>query len=113
MRQRDRRLFVQRCAALIADLGGVPVDGLYQWELATRFGRLSLSVIENTTVGPGTVFTRFDDPKTAQPQTGCNPYSGKWNHHYFDNWTVDIALTDIEHCLRSVLPVAVCAASAI
>ena len=113
MKQRDRRLFVQRCIALIADLGGVHSEGgLYEWELPTNFGRLCLSVVEDTTGGPGTVFARFDNEKAAHPQTGCNPYSGKWNHHYFDGWTVDAAVIDFERCLRSVLPVAVCAASA-
>ena len=112
MRQRDRRLFVQRCTALIADLGGVRSAGMYEWGLQTRHGQLGLNVRENTTSGPGTVFTRFVDPKAAHPQTGCNQYSGKWNHHYFDGWTVDAAVIDFERCLRSVLLVAVCAASA-
>ena len=113
MRQRNRRLFVQRCTALIADLGGVHSEGgLYEWELPTNFGRLCLSVVENTTSASVTVLTRFVDAKAAHPQTACNPYSGKWNHHYFDGWMVDAAVIDFERCLRSVLPVAVCAASA-
>jgi hypothetical protein len=109
MRKRDRQRFIRRCRELIARLGGVGTDGLYQWQLSTRYGRLGLSVIKNTTGGPGTVFTRFDDPKAAHPQTGCNPYSGKWNHHYFDNWTVDDALTDVERRLRSVVLMTDCA----
>lgn len=104
MRKRDRQRFVRGCCELIADLGGVRADGQYQWELATRHGRLRLHVTENTDSGPGTVFTRFDDPGAAQPHTGCNPHSGKWNHHYFGDWTVDAAMSDVERCLRSVLP---------
>ena len=112
MRKRDRQRFVRHCQDLIISLGGVRSEGFNEWELQTRYGRLGLTVRENATTGPGTVYTRFDDPTTAHPHTGCNPHSGKWNHHYFDGWTVDTAVIDIEHCLRSVLPVAVCAASA-
>jgi hypothetical protein len=111
MRKRDRQLFVRRCHDLIARLGGIRTDGFYQWELPTRYGQLGLSVTENTTSGPGTVFTRFDDPKAAHPHTNCNPYSGKWNHHYFGDWTVDDALAEFECRLQSVLP-ADCRASA-
>jgi hypothetical protein len=89
---------------MIGRLGGVRSDGIYQWELATRYGRLDLTVRENRCEGPGTVFTRFDDPSTAHRHLDCNPYSGKWNHHYFDGWTVEAAIADLEHRLRSVLP---------
>ena len=105
MRQRDRRLFVQRCTALITDLGGVRSEGMYEWGLQTRYGRLELNVRENTTSGPGTVFTRFVDAKAALPQTGCNQYSGKWNHYWFEG-TVDYALKELEHRLKAVMPVA-------
>lgn len=104
MRKRDRQRFVRRCNELIARLGGVRSDGMYQWELATRYGRLGLTVRENWREGPGTVFTRFDDPSTARRHLECNPYSGKWNHHYFDGWTVEAAIADFEYRLQSVLP---------
>ena len=104
MRKRDRERFVKRCNEVIASLGGTRSDGIYQWELATRYGSLGLSVSENRFEGPGTVFTRFDDPKAARRHTNCNPHSGKWNHHYFDGWTVETALADFEYRVRSVLP---------
>lgn len=104
MRKRDRQRFVRQCNELIARLGGVSSDGMYQWELATRYGQLRLTVRENRFEGPGTVFTRFDDPSTARRHLDCNPYSGKWNHHYFDGWTVEAAVADFEYRLKSVLP---------
>jgi hypothetical protein len=104
MRKRDRQRFVRLCNELIARLGGVRSDGIYQWQLATRYGRLDLTVRENRCEGPGTVLTRFDDPSTARRHFDCNPYSGKWNHHYFDGWTVEVAVADLERRLRSVLP---------
>jgi hypothetical protein len=104
MRKRDRQRFVRLCNELIARLGGVPSDGICRWELATRYGPLGLTVSENRIEGPGTVFTRFDDPQTARRHVDCNPYSGKWNHHYFDGWTVEAAIADLERWLRSVLP---------
>jgi hypothetical protein len=110
MRKRDRQRFVHRCHELIKTFGGVRTEGFYEWALPTRYGRLGLTVTENTAGGPGTVFTRFDDPQAAHPHTGCNRFSGKWNHHYFDNWTVDTALADLECDLHRVLPAETCEA---
>ena len=104
MRRRERERFVRLCRDLIAGLGGVPTDEPDRWHLETRHGLLTLRVAENTVSGPGTVFTRFDDPGRASPHTGCNPHSGKWNMHYFGSWTVAAALADVEGSLRSVLP---------
>jgi hypothetical protein len=53
--------------------------------------------------GLGTVFTRFDDPKTARQLVDCNRFSGKWNHHYFDGWTVETAINDLSVWLKKVL----------
>jgi hypothetical protein len=107
MRKRDRERFVRLANKLIESLGGRHLDRHDEWELETRFGRLLLHVVENRIEGPGTVFTRFDNAKAAHPHTGCNPHSGKWNHHFFDGWSVDAALTDLEYQLKKVLPVAV------
>ena len=103
MRERDRRRFVRLCNDLIARMGGVRSHGLYQWELPTRYGRLGLTTRQDGCQGPGTVFTRFDEPHRVDRQINANPYSGKWNHHYFDGWTVEAAFADFECRLRSVL----------
>ena len=95
MRKRDRQRFVRLCNELIARLGGVRSDGIYQWELATRYGRLDLTVRENRFEGPGTVFTSFDDPSTAGSHLDCNPYSGKWNYHYAESHAIEVVLLDL------------------
>jgi len=85
-----------------------------RWHLETMAGELTLAVDgRDQTNGPGTVFTRFLEPKRAikvvPGATVCpihstvNLYSGKWNHHYFHGWTVDGALEDLEYRLRGVI----------
>lgn len=105
MRQRDRNRWAKQANALIKSLGAEPVDDHYPWRLETEVGMLSLKVEANElrNHGPGTVFTRFDNPQGAKFLTDCNPHSGKWNHHFFDGWTVEEALAALEHCLRYVL----------
>jgi hypothetical protein len=55
----------------------------YDYEMDTPAGLLHLSVYDDW------VATRFDDVKQATTATKtigrpCNPFSGKWNFHYFD-----------------------------
>lgn len=49
----------------------------------------------------GAVFTRFDDHTAAYQVVDCNPYSGKWNHHYFGRSAAD-ALADLARQLAKV-----------
>jgi hypothetical protein len=63
-------------------IGARPSD-FYDLELDTPAGLLHLSVYDNWVAG------RFNDVKLATALTKkigrpCNPYSGKWNFHYFD-----------------------------
>ncbi|MHC4299603.1 MAG: hypothetical protein ACYS7Y_20175 [Planctomycetota bacterium] len=104
MNKRDRAKFVKGATDLIEKYGGVP-GGFYDWEMETKYGKLYLRIDNSwssATVGPGTVFTRFDEPKRASQDIPCNEFSGKWNHHYFRHWTVQQALTDLEYQLRKV-----------
>jgi hypothetical protein len=108
MKKADRERFVAAANAIIASLGAVVSDRAsesYHWILATKLGGLRLTVTENSTQGPGAVFCRFDQPEVASRFVGCNEYSGKWNHYWFEG-TVDYALQDLEHRLKSVMPVA-------
>jgi hypothetical protein len=102
VRKRDQRQFRIQADALIESLGAKPVDEWYPWRLKTKAGPLSLRVDEEVASVIGTVFTRFDSPPDAEELVDCNPYSGKWNHHYFDGWTVESALRDLSHQLRKV-----------
>jgi len=81
-------------------------DALNLFSLDTKAGRLGITPRENIVAGgPGCVFCRFDDPDAAQEILGiraCNPYSGKWNHHYFDPWTLEAALKDLKYWFRNI-----------
>ena len=102
---RDIQQFLARVIELLQSLGAVETDSTYRFTLETKAGRLTLHPDPNDTMGIGTVFTRFDDPQRAVALLGqsVNQYSGKWNHHYFDGWTVETALADFEFQLRRVL----------
>lgn len=100
MRKRDRERFIRKACELIESLGAES-DGDY-WHLDTQCGRLRLHVVENAIEGPGTVFTRFEEPERARLLVECNPYSGKWNHHYFGTWRVDDALADLQYQLERI-----------
>jgi hypothetical protein len=103
MRKKDRQRFVKQATALLLSLGAIQDDGSYPFVLQTKAGRLRLHPEQNRTEGPGTVFTRFDDPQAARQLVDCNPFSGKWNFHYFDKWTVESALADLSFWLGRVL----------
>lgn len=100
--KKQRQLFLAKVATLLLDLGATPSD--YDFALQTKVGLLKLHPSENHCEGLGTVFTRFNDPKAATELTGCNPYSGKWNHFYFSGWTVDSAMENLALHLRRLLP---------
>lgn len=103
--EKQRQQFLAKVIALLQSVGAVETDSTYRLTLETKAGRLALHPDPSDTMGIGTVFTRFDDPQQAVALLGqsVNPHSGKWNHHYFDGWTVDMALADFEFQLRRVL----------
>jgi len=90
--------FAKKAKAVIQQHGGQPDDGTYEWKMDTRFGPLRLSVDGDA------VMTKFDFPHLAHDELGCNPFSGKWNFHYFDSWTVEQAIADLEWRLNIVKP---------
>jgi hypothetical protein len=75
-----------------------------RYTLQTQAGTLYLYLTPSYTNGPGTIFTRFQDPQHAKIQgIPCNPYSGKWNHHYFTPWTPQEAAQDFQTTLNKIL----------
>ena len=104
IRQQERERFVKSAKKLLLDLGAEQSERLaYEFAVQTKAGILRILVTENTTTGPGTVFTRFDNPEAARELVDCNPHSGKWNHFYFDE-TVDQAIGNLTFWLKQVLP---------
>jgi hypothetical protein len=97
--------FVEAARAVILAAGGVETPGrMYEFQLTTRCGMLGLSVEENLTEGHGSVMCRFAEPDRAKGQTyqSCNPFTGKWNHHYFDGTDAE-AIEDFKTQLATIL----------
>lgn len=104
MTKKQRQQFVTKATALLLSLGAEQDGGeTYRFTLQTKAGRLRLHPDENETIGLGTMFCCFDNPQAARQLVGCNPFSGKWNFHYFDGWTVETAITDLTYWLGKVL----------
>ncbi len=103
MKKRERERFVRNARELLISLGAEQQGD--EFTLRTKAGKLTLHPTENAGKdGPGTVFGRFDDPKAARQLVDSNPFNGKWNHHYFVNWSVETALADLELELKRILP---------
>jgi hypothetical protein len=101
MRKKERQRFVAKAKAVLLDLGAEQHED--RFILQTKAGKLTLRPSENETIGLGTVFSRFDDPQAARQLVDCNRFSGKWNHHFFGDWTVDTAIYDLSVQLKKVL----------
>ena len=99
--KKQRQLFLTKVQALLLGLGAVQHDE--EFILQTKIGSLTLSASENTVEGLGSVFGRFDDPTLARSLVDCNPYSGKWNHHYFSGWTVEMAIVEFSFHVQALL----------
>jgi len=89
--------FTDKFTERILELGAVKIKSLTDshvtFELSTRFGRLEIYLYSDH-VHCFTVFSCFDDVDKAKAETGCNPYSGKFNHHrgLYDDETVNDAV---------------------
>jgi len=90
----------------IIELGATQTGaGVYQYTLQTALGELLITMHDSDLVHPSTiysVYTRFKDVERASIRLSCNPFSGKWNFHYFvkDNDPEEIAkeiLFEITH----------------
>jgi hypothetical protein len=102
--KKQRRLFLAEATKLLLDLGARRDGGeTYEFTLPTKAGLLRLHPEEDRLDGLGTVFACFDDPQAARELVSCNKFSGKWNHHYFEDWTVEAAIDDLSAQLRTVL----------
>ena len=96
--------FVEKVSKLLMDLGAKQHENaMYRFTIETQAGILHIDPTANRTEGPGTIFTRFDNPKLARKLVGCNEFSGKWNFHYFKEWNIETALADFTLQLQKVL----------
>ena len=107
---KDRKAFVERVRGIVTQAGGRDdLDAsIYTHVIpVTKCGPLFVSVHgSDDSSEVGWVACCFLYPKLAVELVGqgmLNPYSGKWNHHYFHPWTVDDSVADFERALGSVL----------
>jgi len=96
-----RQQFLTKVVTMLLNLGAKPGD--FDFALQTKVGLLRIYPTENHVEGLGTVFSRFDDPAAARESVRCNPYSGKWNFHFFNGWDVDSAIQELTFQLAKVL----------
>lgn len=80
--EKAREQFKAAVTTYLDSIGARP-SNFYDLELDTPAGLLQLSVYDNWVAG------RFDDialGKAFSASCGrpCNPFSGKWNFHYYD-----------------------------
>ena len=101
MNKKQRQVFFTKAKELLLSLGATQKGD--DFTLQTKAGTLTIHPNSNDTIGLGTVFARFDDPHAARQLVDCNRFSGKWNHHYFDGWTVETAINDLSVQLKKVL----------
>ncbi len=107
---KDRKAFVERVRGIVTQAGGRDdLDAsIYTHVIpVTKCGPLFVSVHESHDGdGVGWVACCFMYPKLAVESVGTgtlNPYSGKWNFHYFSPWGLDDAVADFERTLGTVL----------
>lgn len=101
-------LFVTRLRTVLLELGCKPATrGHYQYTLETRAGTLRVSVHPNSARIGAWVATLFEEHHRATELLGQgfigdpNPYTGKWNHHFFDDaLTLEESIAEAEAHLR-------------
>jgi hypothetical protein len=105
MRKQERQRFVKEAKALLLSLGAIQQGD--DFVLQTKVGRLALHPeAADRPEWLGTVYAVFDDPQAARQLVDCNRFCGKWNQHYFHDWTVEAAIFDLAYQLSKVLAAA-------
>lgn len=92
----------------LIERGAVRTDTSYGLLLQTPLGPLHLAARANALEGPGTVYARFEKVQLAAKFIGAsdmNPYSGKWNHHFWREMTPEKAAAYFFHQLNRVMSI--------
>ena len=106
------RQWEQALTDVVVRSGAITTDRVYgmPYELDTLAGILHLQVRRNSAFPGASVYTFFEQPERATALLGSapNPYSGKWNHHYFPKGLgqaeLDMDVQHFERQLMTVLP---------
>jgi len=67
--------FINEAGHKITDNGG------YTHYIDTKYGKLVVSMCNDSDSKVYSVFTRIENVLEAQKHINCNPFSGKWNFH--------------------------------
>ena len=70
--------------------------------IETIAGQLALTPCPGFSIA--TVFGRFADIDRAKELVACNPFTGKWNHHFPEGYLVQDALDEFKRNLEELLP---------
>lgn len=111
----EQEELVKKLSELVRSFGPLPSSWFDRTDadmsLATKFGILHVTISPNVANPGASVFMRFEDPKCAHEGLcetfpngcvgNCNPYSGKWNDHFFDE-TAAVALGEVRRKLQRV-----------
>lgn len=98
--------FHSKVSAWIESIGGVrnPDDSLHDFTVATKAGSYHCSPdCHCEGDGYGDLMGRFDSVDLARQFVDCNPYSGKWNHHFFGDWTMETIMPELKHQFRNIV----------
>lgn len=109
--KKDKQAFIRLAGAMFERLGARLMSELshedqwagYEHFLVTKAGVLYLRIENDTSFALGTIFGRFSHPSLAKQFVDCNPYSGKWNFHFFADWTPESAVESVEHNLSEMV----------
>ena len=109
-RAKEHAEFRRLIEEIIVRFGAVPniTQSIYDWVLETQAGTLGISIQENLSEGPGSVMCRFSDPIRAcscpvfDTFVSINFHSGKWNHHFFSEWTQSSAAGKFQYLLSKI-----------
>lgn len=105
MRNPSKRLLAARATfnaavgAIAVELGAMPLPDHYTpaWQLVTPLGPLTITPLDNW------IACRFDKPEIAKRYVDCNPYSGKWNFHEWEDSPASLLAPDaLEHFTRQL-----------
>lgn len=111
IKEKDREQFAKQAIELLAKYGAIKQDtragvfqSTYEWSMDTKYGQYIVNIDTEYEGSIGTIFGRFtaDNLKPIAKATDCNPYSGKWNHHY-GAISVEAAMGDLEWQLKRII----------
>lgn len=91
--------FIKEVEAYLLSIGAVNNRLFYDWELETVGGKLWINVRAET------IFCRFENPAFGAKFTrgASNPYSGKWNRHYFEDVLQPDCWSDWRSCMEKLI----------